>query len=102
MRLIDADALHSEISKWPESVMYKDWVQSAIATAPTVPAYEQWISVEDKWPQNGEWILVYLSDGNMICGSYYDAMGFALDYYYEDMGQITHWMPLPEPPEEDK
>jgi len=31
MRLIDADELHAEISKWPESVMYKDWVQSAIA-----------------------------------------------------------------------
>ena len=39
MRLIDADELHAEISKWPESVMYKDWVQSAIATAPTVPAH---------------------------------------------------------------
>ena len=31
-RPIDADALHTEISKWPESVMYMDWVQSAIAT----------------------------------------------------------------------
>lgn len=36
MRLIDADALHGEIRKWPESVMYKDWVQSAIANAPTI------------------------------------------------------------------
>lgn len=101
MRLIDADALHSEISKWPESVMYKDWVQSAIATAPTVATYGQWVSVEDKWPQNGEWILAYLSDRNMISGSYYDAMGFALDYYYEGQGEITHWMPLLCPPKED-
>ena len=36
MRLIDADVLHKEISAWPESVMYKDWVQSAIASAPTI------------------------------------------------------------------
>ena len=35
-RPIDANALHAEISKWPESVMYKDWVQSAIANAPTL------------------------------------------------------------------
>lgn len=48
-RLIDADALHSEISKWPESVMYKDWVQSAIATAPTVPSDVQPV-------QRGQWI----------------------------------------------
>lgn len=36
MRMIDADALHAEISAWPESIMYKDWVQSAIANAPTL------------------------------------------------------------------
>lgn len=35
-RAIDANVLHAEISKWPESVMYKDWVQSAIANAPTL------------------------------------------------------------------
>ena len=51
MRLIDADELHAEISKWPENVMYKDWVQSAIATAPTVPAYGQWVSVKDRLPE---------------------------------------------------
>lgn len=36
MRLIDANALHREISEWPESVMYKDWVQAAIANAQTI------------------------------------------------------------------
>ena len=36
VRPIDANALHAEISKWPESVMYKDWVQSAIANAPAL------------------------------------------------------------------
>lgn len=36
IRQIEANALHAEISKWPESVMYKDWVQSAIANAPTI------------------------------------------------------------------
>lgn len=36
VRPIDANALHTIISAWPESIMYKDWVQSAIATAPTL------------------------------------------------------------------
>ena len=36
VRLIDGNALHAEISKWKESVMYKDWVQSTIAHAPTL------------------------------------------------------------------
>lgn len=36
VRPVDANALHTVISAWPESIMYKDWVQSAIATAPTL------------------------------------------------------------------
>ena len=36
VRPVDANALHAEICKWPEPVTYKDWVQSAIANAPTL------------------------------------------------------------------
>ena len=50
VRPIDANALHAEISKWPEPVMYKDWVQSAIATAPTLTPPNEWVSVEDRLP----------------------------------------------------
>ena len=61
-RLIDADELHAKISKWPDSVMYKDWVQSAIATAPTVPSDAQPV-------QHGRWITEdeYYVDDTYIC-----------------------------------
>lgn len=36
VRLIDANALHKEITSFDHSVIYKDWVQSAIASAPTI------------------------------------------------------------------
>lgn len=36
IRPINAYSLHKVISEWPESVMYKDWVQSAIAYEPTI------------------------------------------------------------------
>ena len=116
MRLIDADALHAEISKLPESVMYKDWVQSAIAIAPTVPAYGQWVSVEDRPPErNGEYIVTACDEGEpydekiwndtvVVCAEYYKGCWtweennseYSLD------GIVTHWMPLPELSEEDK
>ena len=54
IRPIDANALHAEISKWPEPVMYKDWVQSAIATAPTLTQPNEWISVEDEIPSDDD------------------------------------------------
>lgn len=107
MRLIDADALHAEISKWPESVIYKDWVQSAIAIAPTVPSYGQWIRAEDEKPDTGQYVLVNHKDGVMQCAQYLisgydDRELWVLDHYYKEQGEITHWMPLPEPPEEVK
>ena len=36
VRPIDGDALHTVISAWPWGIMYKSWVQSAIAFAPTL------------------------------------------------------------------
>ena len=104
-RMIDADALHAEISKWPESVIYKDWVQSAIAIAPTVPAYGQWIRVEDEKPDTGQYVLVNHKDGVMQCAQYLisgydDRELWMLDHYYKEQSEITHWMPLPEPPKE--
>ena len=47
MRMIDADALHAEISTWPESIMYKDWVQSAIANAPTLTQPNEALTLEE-------------------------------------------------------
>lgn len=46
MRVIDADALHAVISAWPESIMYKDWVQSAIANAPTLTQPNEPLTLE--------------------------------------------------------
>lgn len=46
VRPIDANALHTVISAWPESIMYKDWVQSAIATAPTLPPPNEPLTLE--------------------------------------------------------
>ena len=46
VRPIDGNALHAEISKWKESVMYKDWVQSAIAHAPTLAPPNEPLTLE--------------------------------------------------------
>lgn len=61
MRLIDADLLHKEISAWPESVMYKDWVQSAIANAPTIaPPPNEPLTPEELREMEEEWVWIEL------------------------------------------
>lgn len=105
-RLIDADALHSEISKWPDSVMYKDWVQSAIATAPTVPVGGDWVNTKDRLPEEQKEVLIYLPE--------YDSVEMAALFTIPSMNlrewaqnedaymfdEVSYWMPLPEPPKE--
>lgn len=59
-RPIDANALHAEISKWPESVMYKDWVQSAIANAPTLTPPNEPMTFEERREMDGK--PVWLDD----------------------------------------
>ncbi len=61
MRPIDADAVHGEISKWPESVMYKDWVQSAIANAPTMaPPPNDPLTLEELREMSRDWVWIKL------------------------------------------
>lgn len=59
MRLIDANTLHKEISEWPESVMYKDWVQAAIANAPTIdPPPNDPLTLDELREMDGEPVWV--------------------------------------------
>ena len=61
----------------------------------------KWISVKDRMPpQNECWVLVY-ADGAMGCMAYHN--GKWKDWSNAttpniNVDDITHWMPLPEPP----
>ena len=66
----------------------------------------RWIPVTERLPKEGEFVLVYgdlypnKHDGGVI------AVSKRMDWnYWQGFGRerdITHWMPLPEPPKEDK
>ena len=102
-RPIDANALYAEISKWPESVMYKDWVQSAIANAPTLTPPNEWVSVEDELPARDGIYLVYTTRGSVTTAHFYAEKIFRDDYKRKASWQgnrnVTHWTPLPAPPD---
>jgi hypothetical protein len=63
----------------------------------------EWVSVEDRLPCSGEWVLWLDSDKTMgQCPPFHhidkiNKRGEALVNYRHN---YTHWMPLPEPPKE--
>ena len=63
---------------------------------------DKWISVKDRLPQGDYDVLVYYSNGLYGVEFVHWIMGKCLGWCGEDCGvAVTHWMPLPSPPEDD-
>ena len=103
MRMIDADALR-EATQHAAFIRWKD-----VEDAPTVGG---WISVKDRLPEVGEFVLVAhkvdygFGIGNtLVDTALFQPDGFSGGGYGNFLDgpcstEVTHWMPLPEPPEE--
>ena len=68
-----------------------DIADHLIANGVTV---QEWISVKDRLPEQGEEAICIAADGDMMIGKYTE-WGWMFPCYFED---LTHWMPLPQPP----
>ena len=115
MRLIDADALIEEISMLVLDHVclfeqYKADIGDKIKNAPTIM---QWVSVEDELPDVGASTLFlvsgkYAHTGFLSHHGDFKPYEYELSYSHESdvyaepekMTNVTHWMPLPEPPTE--
>ena len=58
----------------------------------------QWVKVTDRLPEIGQMILVYVPSIDMICRDQYRHFEGINKNSFVYRG-VTHWMPLPEPPE---
>ena len=60
----------------------------------------QWISVEDKLPDDG--VLVLVAYRWILGEILYASDTYHIDYGWEDYEDIIAWMPIPELPKEEK
>lgn len=59
-----------------------------------------WISVKDRMPRESDPVLVW-GNGFIEVGWYGETLGRWMSENFDyDEGEVTHWMPLPEPPKE--
>ena len=62
---------------------------------------QEWISVTERLPEKGEEVLVFDTRENWTGFAWlrpdetWTALGFDFPF---DFGEVTHWMPLPQPP----
>jgi hypothetical protein len=56
-----------------------------------------WISVKDRLPVDGQTVMVYYNEP--FQGKYVSVWTYEKSNRFWIDGTVTHWMPLPEPPE---
>ena len=101
MKYIDAGTTAEKISNEFEIPMSELCdVFADIPSADVQPA-NQWISIDERLPQDGEEALVYAGNRGVMIGLYDSVLQVWLDY--ECCGlKVTHWQPLPEPPKKEE
>ena len=72
----------------------------------------RWISVNDGLPEDNRFVLVCNDDGRIMIAQYVGESIWQWQYKYtnydvdvwddEEQGPVCWWMPLPEPPKEQK
>ena len=64
-------------------------------------AFQKWISVDDKLPEDDSDVVAYLQidqEGRIYPANYAKGVWFDCIFNTPATGTTTHWMPLPEPP----
>lgn len=118
MRLIDADAALerfqglTELAVGEGAALVKALIFAGLKSRSITPTVSDWISVKDRLPEKSGWYLVSLintrTEHRWEVPVSADYSHGKWDYAYlgcEDAtwmqnNTVTHWMPLPEPPEE--
>ncbi|EHF5549109.1 DUF551 domain-containing protein [Escherichia coli] len=77
--------------------------QTAIPQVPVTP--DGWISCSDRMPDDGQHVII-LCDGAFVLyaqyrdGEFFDVVRDGDEFFETQSRNVTHWMPLPEPPQE--
>ena len=103
LRPIDGEALWDKLEDalWYDNYD-RDMAEKIVLDMPTLTPPNEWVSVEERLPENHAQVLMWSAKWNIAeAGSYYNGRFWVYseigDAYIAD--DITHWMLLPTPPD---
>ncbi len=109
-----AEANHPQTGDW----LYDDPIDlaRAIRKGPDMPTVQAgnspvtpdgWISCSERMPDDGQHVII-ICDGAFVLyaqyrdGEFFDVVRDGDEFFETQSRNVTHWMPLPEPPQEAK
>ena len=101
-----ADCIHKDVCALWE-------IQNGISYAecvyyqPTLTPPNEWVSVEERLPEDKQIVLFHQKNGFIYCAEYFAGNKLLSPAWFIDndcweAGEVTHWMPLPKSPKEDE
>ena len=98
-RYIDVDELLENMRRHRQHSVPFEYIKSL--TPAHVAPVPKWISVKEQLPEVEADILAYIGEGSfVVCWMTHDGY-WQCPAYLMDKDDVTHWMPLPEPPKEE-
>ncbi|EQA4463622.1 DUF551 domain-containing protein [Escherichia coli] len=87
----------------PVSQTYK--LNELAGNSPVIP--DGWISCSDRMPDDGQHVIILCDGAFVLYAQYRDSEFFDVvrngeEFFETQSRNVTHWMPLPEPPQEVK
>jgi hypothetical protein len=93
------DCIHADICENDPSI--PGFNRDNLAYCQGFRAEQKWIPVTERLPEERHWVLVWHTGYGTAKKAKYKDEGlpmFVLDGHCDNNGEVTHWMPLPEPP----
>ena len=98
----------AEVERWVRLHEIGDFLAEitplyAAPSAPVIP--DGWISCSERMPEDGQHVII-LCDGAFVLyaqyrdGEFFDVVRNGEEFFETQSRNVTHWIPLPEPPQE--
>lgn len=100
LRPVSVEAEHSAVLLSDVSKLMREWVERQ----PTLTPPNEWISVEERLPEDRQIVLFHQKDGFIYCAEHLAGVkdlppAWLIDNDSWEGENITHWMALPAPPD---